>query len=81
MRLASLSFGKQSLVCSGSESGYDAVAQFSPGALMPCDQHITSGALRVRQQDPLCDDRDQDQASGSFLGVVHGLAGCEMHGL
>lgn len=52
MRLASLSFGKQSLVCSGSESGYDAVAQFSPGAMMPCDQRITSGALESVSRTP-----------------------------
>lgn len=47
MRLAeaSLSFGKPPLDSSGSESGYGAVALFSPGAVMPCRQHTTSGAL------------------------------------
>lgn len=45
MRLAeaSLSFGKLPVDSSGSE--YGAVALFSPGAVMPCRQHTTSGAF------------------------------------
>lgn len=54
MRLAeaSLSFGKLPLDSSGSESGYGAVAQFSPGAVMPCRQHTTSGALESISRTP-----------------------------
>lgn len=82
MRLAeaSLSFGKLPLDSMGQSQGIT-VALFSPGAVMPCRQHTTFRGLRVHQQDPFSNDWDQDQAGGSFLGVVRGLVGCEMRRL